>query len=127
MCQDVVLGERLCVEYRARVMSTIAITQDKQSVQAFGAGSQCLQLVSCVQVTVESLTVKSVGDTISSGLWGLDRIDQKSDKRDYEYHYSYDGSGVHVYPVDTVRGLPSPAILHASMHLLPVGKLRHVH
>ena len=55
-----------------------------------------------MQVSVESLTVKSVGEAESAGLWGLDRIDQKALMRDYQYHYSYVGTGVHVYTVDTV-------------------------
>ncbi len=55
-----------------------------------------------MQVSVESLTVKSVGEAESAGLWGLDRIDQKALTRDYLYHYSYVGTGVHVYTVDTV-------------------------
>ena len=55
-----------------------------------------------MQVSVESLTVKSVGEAESAGLWGLDRIDQKTEQRDYLYHYSYVGTGVHVYTVDTV-------------------------
>ena len=56
----------------------------------------------CMQASIESLTVSSVGTTISNGLWGLDRIDQQSRKRDYMYHYSSIGTGVHVYTVDTV-------------------------
>lgn len=55
-----------------------------------------------MQVSVESLTVKSVGEAESAGLWGLDRIDQKTLTRDYLYHYSYVGTGVHVYTVDIV-------------------------
>ena len=55
----------------------------------------------CVQASIESLSVSSVGTTISNGLWGLDRIDQQSRKRDYMYHYSSIGTGVHVYTVDT--------------------------
>ncbi len=64
-------------------------------------GLRCI-VISVMQVSVESLTVKSVGEAESAGLWGLDRIDQKTDKRDYMYHYSYVGTGVHVYTVDTV-------------------------
>ncbi len=64
-------------------------------------GLRCI-VISVMQVSVESLTVKSVGEAESTGLWGLDRIDQKTDKRDYMYHYSYVGTGVHVYTVDTV-------------------------
>ena len=56
----------------------------------------------CLQASIESLTVSSVGTTVSNGLWGLDRIDQQSRKRDYMYHYSSTGTGVHVYTVDTV-------------------------
>lgn len=56
----------------------------------------------CLQASIESLTVSSVGTTVSNGLWGLDRIDQQSRKRDYMYHYSSVGTGVHVYTVDTV-------------------------
>ena len=61
-----------------------------------------MHVCACVQVTVESLTVKSTSEAVSAGLWGLDRIDQKTDNRDYMYHYSYVGTGVHVYTVDTV-------------------------
>ena len=50
--------------------------------------------------------MKSIGETESAGLWGLDRVDQKPLKRDYMYHYSYTGSGVHVYTVDTVCAFP---------------------
>ena len=55
-----------------------------------------------LQVSIQSLTSKSTSAALSSGLWGLDRIDQKSKKRDYMYHYSSVGTGVHVYTVDTV-------------------------
>ena len=56
-----------------------------------------------VQVSIQSLTAKSTSTVISNGLWGLDRIDQKSKKRDYMYHYSSVATGVHVYTVDTVH------------------------
>ena len=36
-----------------------------------------------------------------SNLWGLDRIDQPDLPYDNHYIYAYDGSGVHVYIVDT--------------------------
>ena len=67
-------------------------------------GLRCI-VNSVVQVSVESLTVKSIGEAESAGLWGLDRIDQKTDMRDYLYHYSYVGTGVHVYTVDTVSAV----------------------
>ncbi len=38
-----------------------------------------------------------------AGLWGLDRIDSRSPQRDYAYKYNGDGSGVHIYVVDSVR------------------------
>ena len=51
---------------------------------------------------MEELTAAATSSAISAGLWGLDRIDQKTSKRDYQYHYSSVGTGVHVYTVDTV-------------------------
>lgn len=71
-----------------------------------------------MQVSVESLTVKSVGEAVSSGLWGLDRIDQKSNTRDYEYHYSYVGTGVHTYTVDTVSTYHTMRVVLYSCHML---------
>lgn len=61
--------------------------------------------VTCVslQVSVQQLSASATSSVISSGLWGLDRIDQKSNRRDYQYHYSSVGTGVHVYTVDTVQ------------------------
>ena len=69
-----------------------------------------------LQVTVQSLSVKSAGQTLSDGLWGLDRVDQKPRKRDYMYHYSYTGSGVHVYTVDTVCVSAPSIICEAPAH-----------
>ncbi|CAL8471030.1 g10572 [Coccomyxa elongata] len=51
--------------------------------------------------TGEDLSAKALGTTISEGLWGLDRIDSRSPQRDYAYDYNGDGSGVHIYVVDT--------------------------
>ena len=51
---------------------------------------------------MQELTATATSSAISAGLWGLDRIDQKSKKRDYKYHYSSVGTGVNVYTVDTV-------------------------
>eukprot|EP00891_Asterochloris_glomerata_P003240 jgi/Astpho2/3240/e_gw1.00052.42.1_t len=38
---------------------------------------------------------------MSAGLWGLDRVDQRSSTRDYAYHYNAMGTGVHIYVADT--------------------------
>jgi subtilisin family serine protease len=35
------------------------------------------------------------------GLWGLDRIDQRSNVLDQGYQYFFDGSGVHIYIIDS--------------------------
>lgn len=43
-----------------------------------------------------------LGSTTSAGLWGLDRSDQKDLPRDFLYHYSETGAGVHIYVIDTV-------------------------
>jgi subtilisin family serine protease len=39
--------------------------------------------------------------TQSSATWGLDRIDQRSLPRDNSYTYTFDGSGIHAYIIDT--------------------------
>lgn len=36
-----------------------------------------------------------------SGLWGLDRIDQRSNVLSQGYQYFFDGSGVHIYIIDS--------------------------
>ena len=55
-----------------------------------------------VFLQVENLSVAAIGTTMSAGLWGLDRVDQRSDMRDYQYHYNAVGTGVHIYVADTV-------------------------
>ena len=37
-----------------------------------------------------------------AGLWGLDRLDGRSPMRDFKYTYDADGTGVHIYIIDTV-------------------------
>ena len=37
-----------------------------------------------------------------AGLWGLDRLDGRSPRRDFMYTYDADGTGVHIYVIDTV-------------------------
>ncbi len=46
---------------------------------------------------------------LHAGLWGLDRIDSRSPQRNYAYDYTGDGTGVHIYVVDTVKYLLSAA------------------
>lgn len=70
-----------------------------------------------VQVSVQELTAAATSSAISAGLWGLDCIDQKTKKRDYEYHYSSVGTGVHVYTVDTV--CPGDHVTSCHMMCLP--------
>lgn len=72
-----------------------------------------------LQASIESLTTKSIGTTKSEGLWGLDRVDQQSRKRDYMYHYSSTGAGVHVYTVDTVSCIYHQPCLHATTPAVP--------
>ncbi len=55
-----------------------------------------------VLLQVENLSVAAIGTTMSAGLWGLDRVDQRSSTRDYAYHYNAMGTGVHIYVADTV-------------------------
>ena len=55
-----------------------------------------------ILLQVENLSVAAIGTSMSAGLWGLDRVDQRSDTRDYQYHYNAVGSGVHIYVADTV-------------------------
>ncbi len=40
--------------------------------------------------------------SIYGNLWNLDRIDQRTLPLDNAYNYASDGSGVHVYVIDTV-------------------------
>ncbi len=48
----------------------------------------------------------------SSAPWHLDRIDQASLPLDHQYHYTLDGSGIHVYVFDTVMAVLSPLLHH---------------
>ncbi|MEQ8764461.1 MAG: S8 family serine peptidase [Planctomycetota bacterium] len=50
---------------------------------------------------VEQDQIATVNDTQSPATWGLDRIDQRNLPLDNSYTYDYDGSGVHVYIMDT--------------------------
>ena len=45
----------------------------------------------------------SDGEGCAAGLWGLDRINRRPPAREYSYRYQYDGTGIHIYVVDTVR------------------------
>lgn len=47
--------------------------------------------------------MSSDGERCAAGLWGLDRIDERPPAREYSYRYQYDGTGIHIYVVDTVR------------------------
>ena len=50
-----------------------------------------------------SRLMPSEGERCAAGLWGLDRIDRRPPAREYSYSYQYDGTGIHIYVVDTVR------------------------
>ncbi|DBB00879.1 TPA: hypothetical protein ACH3X1_000798 [Trebouxia sp. C0004] len=97
-----------CTQIFTKTFKGFATTTSQEQLQVFLTAVQGMvqyaredEAIQLQTVSVESLTVKSVGEAESAGLWGLDRIDQKSGKRDYLYHYSYVGTGVHVYTVDT--------------------------
>ena len=53
----------------------------------------------------------SDGERCAAGLWGLDRIDERPPAREYSYRYQYDGTGIHIYVVDTVRLIDCPALM----------------
>jgi hypothetical protein len=52
-------------------------------------------------VFVEEDTIVSVSTIQSSPDWGLDRIDQRKLPLNDSYHYDADGSGVHLYIIDS--------------------------
>ncbi|KAL0022292.1 hypothetical protein WJX79_005985 [Trebouxia sp. C0005] len=98
----------MCTQIFTKTFKGFSTTTSQEQLQVFltAAGGMVQyaredETIQLQTVSVESLTVKSVGEAESAGLWGLDRIDQKTDTRDYLYHYSYVGTGVHVYTVDT--------------------------
>ncbi|KAK9829530.1 hypothetical protein WJX72_006342 [[Myrmecia] bisecta] len=70
---------------------------DDQGNIAFVREDEVIQL----HTKTEVLTEAAVGADLSKGLYGLDRIDQRSLPRDYAYNYNQDGTGVHIYVVDT--------------------------
>ena len=78
---------------------------------SFGMGRQAaaLRFVMCLTVpsahssdpfpTWCELKLRS---TCCAGLWGLDRLDGRSPMRDFKYTSDADGTGVHIYVIDTV-------------------------
>lgn len=50
---------------------------------------------------VEQDQVVTMVDVENSATWGLDRIDQADRPLDTQYHYSFDGSGVYAFVIDT--------------------------
>ncbi len=56
-----------------------------------------------LHVAVYTMWLKKNCGTCCAGLWGLDRIDVRSPIRNFKYTYAADGTGVHIYVIDTVR------------------------
>ncbi|MGE5140582.1 MAG: S8 family serine peptidase [Rudaea sp.] len=59
------------------------------------------QVVTLDDAFVKPLSTPLVSTTQTGATWGLDRIDQRSLPLDGTYNYSYDGTGVNAYIIDT--------------------------
>lgn len=59
-------------------------------------------------VEPDGVATASVEQTLTADQWGLDRIDVRPRTFDLRYHYDTDGTGVHVYILDTGIKLSHP-------------------
>lgn len=59
-------------------------------------------------VEPDGIATASAEQTLTSAQWGLDRLDVRPRSYDLRYHYDTDGTGVHVYILDTGIKLSHP-------------------